>query len=300
MLDRLAIFCLDDDRARWRAILWSWLAGCVAGVFASASTFSLTGLAVVCLSVSLATFFVFTASYLREQTYETNSVSTRREFFDYTCAAAAAAAFAVLDRTLTNPETVHAAATRIKENIGVKPVSEYETNAIMAAIMADTRKSGKPFPDQRLISDYSAVSVASAYSEAMRHLAKDPGRYFRADRTSAITNGSPNGIFLGGSALLTRVRVVSTPNPGANGIVLACPRCEVVILYGTLEKVTQKIDFATWFKCEFIESRIFYGGGNFVMCECSFKDCTFDFAPSVPLNLRKMIEAGTAVYPLIS
>ena len=169
MRDRLADFSIIDNGARWRAILLSWLAGTIAGAIAAISTNSLNGLAFISVSTSLVALVSFVFSYARAPHPHVVTVRSRRTFMDYAYATIAACFFVALERILTNPETVHAAAARIENNIdGKTPVPEDQITAVRAALEIIGKRNPGPTLRRQIALDYSVVSAASAYNVALK------------------------------------------------------------------------------------------------------------------------------------
>jgi len=297
MRDRLADFLLIDDRFRWRAILWSWLAGSIAGAIAAVSTDSHDTLAFVSIGISLIAFGSFVISYARATHRRVEIVKSRRMFMDYAYAAIAAVFFVVVERILTNPETVHAAAVRIGNNIdGKTPVGEDQIVSVRAALEIISKRAAGPALKQQIVSDYSVVSAASAYNVALKEMSRPPGPYMRG----AHLEGFRTAVRANGSAMFENLEAIGYDPTTSEGIVITCFPCAVVILRGRFENLTQKLDFGTWFRCHFVNCDISYMGGPITMVQCEFERCKFEFVGSVNLEVRETIESGTALVPIPS
>ena len=298
MRDLLVNFFLIDDGSRWRAILWSWLAGSIAGAIAATSTDSLNSLAFVSVAISLVTFGGFVFSYTRATHQRVAIVKSRRAFMDYAYAAIATCFFVTLERILTNPETVHAAAIRIGNNIdGKTPVREDQIIAVRTALETIGKRDVGAALKQQIISDYSVVSAASAYNVALKEISKHPEVHIMGLGLHLThMTGGHGGIRAMGSTMLEDVKVMADESI-SKGVIIDCTSCAVVVLRGHFEHLTQELDFGTWFKCRFINCDISYMGGRVVMVQCEFDSCTFRFAASVSLKLREVIESGTVVVP---
>ena len=148
-----------------------------------------------------------------------------------------------------------------------------------------------------LISDHSVVSAALAYNEVLKKISKNPRLYVRGPTLTLAGGG--NGFATNGSLLLDHIAVIAKFS-ASNAITVNCTSCDVVVLEGRFENLTQRLDFGTWFKCRFRDCHISYMGGKVVMFESEFDNCTFEFAPSVSLELRQMIASGTIVVPIPS
>ena len=298
MRDLLVNFFLIDDSSRWRAILWSWLTGTLAGAMAATLTNSLNSLAFVSVGISLATFSGFVFSYARTAHHPVAIVKSRRAFMDYAYAAIAAFFFFALERILTNPETVHAAAVRIGNNIdGKTPVREDEIAAVHAALEIIVKRHPDPALKQQITLDYSVVSAASAYNVALKEISKHP--IARLVGGTLRVGGPHSAIFADKSVLLESIRIIADDRV-SKGVTIQCTSCAIVVLEGRFENLTQQLDFGTWIKCHFINCDVLYMGGPSVMVQCEFDDCTFRFSPSASFELRKMAESGTLIVPIPS
>lgn len=298
MRDRLVDFFLIDNRPRWRAILWSWLAGTIAGAIAATSTNSLNSLAFVSVGVSLVTFGSFVFSYAGATHRRLVIAKSRRALMDYAYAAIAACFFVALERILTNPETVHAAAVRIGNNIdGKTPVRKDQITAVRTALEIIGKRNLAPALKQQIASDYSVVSAASAYNMALEEISKSPADHFIGGHINLLGGGS--FVLARASVMLEDVEVTAKYST-SSVVIIECTSCAVVVLRGRYENLTQKLDFGTWFKCRFINCDISYMGGRVVMVQCEFDHCAFRFAASLSLKLREMIESGTVVVPIPS
>ncbi len=298
MRDLLVNFFLIDDGSRWRAILWSWLAGSIAGAIAATSTDSLNRLAFVSVAISLVTFGGLVFSYTRATRERVAIVESRRAFMDYAYAAIATCFFVTLERILTNPETVHAAAIHIGNNIdGKTPVREDQITAARAALEIIAKREPSPALKQQITSDYSVVSAASAYNVALKEISEHPERRIEGLnlRLTHLT-GSHGAFRVNESWMIEDVTVIAEESI-SKGVIIGCTSCAVIVLRGSFEHLTQELDFGTWFKCRFINCDISYMGGQVVMVQCEFDSCTFRFAASVSSKLREVIESGTVVVP---
>jgi hypothetical protein len=298
MRNRLADFFLIDDRARWRAILWSWLAGSIAGAIAATSTDSRDSLAFVSVGISLVTFGTFVISYGSATHRRVPIIKSRRVFIDYVYGAIAACFFVVLERILTTPETVHAAVVRIGNNIdGKTSVREDQIAAVRTALEIIAKRNPTPALKQQITFDYCVVSAASAYNIALEEISRHPSAHLIGGHFLVNSGGT--------FALVKDNAMFEDPDikglgSGSVGITIACASCSVVVLGGRFENLTQQLDFGTWFKCRFINCNISYMGGRFAMVQCEFDGCTFRFVDSVSFELRNMIEFGTAMLPMPS
>lgn len=296
MHQRMSSFFLTDDTARWRAILWSWLAGSIAGALAATSTKSLGNLAFLSVGVSLVVFggFVFSSAGAAHRRVVT--IKSRRVFMDYAYATIAAGAFVAMERVFTNPETVHAAAVRIVDAInGKTAVREDQIVAVRAALEIIGKRNMSPVVRKRIVADYSVISAASAYNEVLKRISINPGNHIK-QMTLKLGGPGSGGIAIESSMLAEDLEITGTYRT-SHGVSISCTSCDVVVLGGRFENVTQKLDFGTWFKVQFINCDISYTGGRVVLFQCAFDNCKFEFAPSVGPELTQMIVGGTGVSP---
>jgi len=298
MRGRFFDFFLVDDNARWRAILWSWLAGSTAGAIAAFGTRSLNTLAFVTVGVELLAFGSFVFLYV-EQRQGMAIVAPRRMFLQYVYAAVATCLFIAVKRILTSPETVHAAALSIESNMdGNNFISENRLAMVRTAIDVITKKKNVHTREQQITWDYSVVSAASAYNVALTEISKHPQSRILG-LTFHLMPVVTGGIEINASSMLEDVTVIAE-NPVSKGVIVDCTSCAVVVLRGRFEHLTQELDFATWFKCHFVNCTISYAGARVTLVQCEFDSCTFEFSPSTSSEMRRMIMSGTAVSPLPS
>jgi len=111
--------------------------------------------------------------------------------------------------------------------------------------------------------------------------------------------GPDSAFMVGTNVMIEDVRIKAAYS-NSTGVIITCTSCDVMILRTSFENLTQKLDFGTWFKCRFIDCSISYMGERITLVQCEFDNCTFRFAASVSLELREMIESGTATVPMLS
>jgi hypothetical protein len=285
---------LSDDRALWRAVLYSWLAATVIGAISSASDATSGTLAVISTVSSLATLalFLFLSQRPRAVNKAPEHGRLRRDLFDYAYAFVSICGFAIIDLRFTNPQTVHASVLDIESKLdGKYPIPERKISSARAAL--DVVSRFRKDTPRRVADGYMVLSVATAYNRALREMSISHQRTVSA--TVLNLNGrAALGVAIETSIVFIRSGVTDIAYNGAVGFEDRCPVCSVLVLESIFTNVVQKLDNMTWFKCQFTNCHMLYLSGRLVMFECKFDNCTFEFAPSVDWNTQKAIKNGTA------
>jgi hypothetical protein len=183
---------------------------------------------------------------------------------------------------------------------GRKLVSDGQIAAVRTAIGMIAAKKPTGTSKQLVTSDYCVVSAAEAYNTALKEISKRPNIRFRGFTLHLkYPTGEYAAIEIADNVMLDNV-TITAEEPTSKGVLIDCTSCTIVVFGGSFEHLTQQLDFATWFRCRFVNCTISYMGGRFIMVRCEFEDCEFEFSPSTTPELKRMIESGTAASPIPS
>mgnify|MGYP007135468912 CR=1 FL=1 len=291
-MSRVYEFLTRDHGARWRALLWSWAAGTVMAIIAAMARASTDETAILCVSVSLCGFAGFLIQYVR---VPRNVLSARRETYsrrallDYAYAACLLSFIAVIERLLSNPETVHAAVI----------------HATAAA------PEGKAIPEGQLLSIRSKVVAllkrrdlnARVRAQARADYARLQGALmYLAVRSDPFPIGRGSGTFVIFSppapthmidlnfnkrVYIRTVNLIAT-TPGS-WVLDPCSDCEIVLKNVLIKGFTQRLDHIAWLEVTFESCTLSYSEGPLTLVDVVIRNCAFDISTQVPSAIRNVL-----------
>jgi hypothetical protein len=290
MGESLHSFFLLDDKARWRAFLWSWLIGTAvgtAGVFGGAST---PTIATLTLWASFLSFGGFLVTYASRR--QRPPIRHRRAFIDFAYAGTAAAILVVVERLFNNPDVVHAAATNIvdavKANYSVSPAQIATIGSKVEALLT---RGGQPQAIRReLVADHARLKAMAFIKSSSPEKTLYP-----APESAYVTYSFPvpikSGAAIDATAIASRflfAGFIYTTDVRTNLLVKG--NLNVVgFAHVIVKNFSQKLDSATWIDVRFEGCLIEYDGGPLILVDVLFVDCSFVIADNVSSSVRSTL-----------
>jgi hypothetical protein len=299
-VEPICIFFDEDDTARWRALLWSWISGTLVGVVLAVTDATTESLAYVSLTVSVLTFCGFIVSYVR--TFQSVTMrpvlKPRRAFFEYVWSALTVVLVATIERIFISPEALHAAALEtiqsVREN---KPVSlgNLSVLSLRAKHILEVGNL-KGARRQQAVQDYATIQASLAYVKAERsnRINTDVKRSeselnFRLPSGSFAIGGFPCNSGFYNLSLVTSVAGVRLIPDRHN--------CALIFRDVRIKGFTQTIDCFVCIDVIFEDCDLSYSGGPLILCGVTFTNCRINERLS---ELVRSLTPGSSTVTLTS
>jgi hypothetical protein len=301
MTESIYSFFVTDDRARWRAIAWSWVCGATVSSFIAVTTNTPIGkLAAISIVISVAAFGGFVKAYtLTYNNIRCVTVPSRCAYLKYTLASLTALLFVGVRRILASPQAVHAASAEVLQAVrDARPVSNSEV-AVLRSRTEDLLQSGKVTGTARkqMVYDYAILRTALMYAAARPH--KNPIFVVTQEQGGVHERGK---VVLNPGELGPVVRDVCPiffydidflgVTPGSMLIVYSADfeaaniGCSAVFSQSTIKGFTQTLDGIGWIDVVFEQCVLKYAGGSLTLVNVTMKDCAIQIQENVPQSIR--------------
>ncbi len=303
MIESLQALFLTDDRARWHAILWSWLAATVAGAVFAATNMNDQNLALIGLMASFSVFIyrfivyhgarVKSISSLRrtastaqiEEAITTDLRVRRRVFTELPLGAAAAALFGIVEQAMSSPLAVHAAAAE-EFNNALKNGNAGATERISAVgdrvqKLLDNPSVSVP-TRSRLVEDYVKIKAASLLNNGIGDYGGNPIDFDPPVPGEAMWNFLANG-----RTGFADAKFVSS-NP-KNRLATFHPSSIPIFASCMIKGFTQDTAGLILINDTFINCTIIYNAGKLFVANVQFQDCTVHIGENVPPAIRSAL-----------
>jgi hypothetical protein len=279
----------DNDKIRWQAILAGWLVGTLVGAIASLTGASLTTLSIFTLFPALGTFLLSLSPLHRKQRKVCEN--TRRSFVRVAYASATAAVFVALEKIVSSPTAVHAAALEESSaalaGTGASGFSEAKIQAIQFRVRQTLANYPNPGHVRKvLVSDHARLQAAAI-------CAKVPATTGEKDATLSYNPpaSEQNAIMFRDLNKFAFYRVTITthtlgvrlfelsPLTTANPIFNSC----------TIVGFTQDLAGVAWVNVIFKNCDLSFTGGTVLLVDCYADECTFRSSGSDRLELNRVL-----------
>lgn len=271
MTERFLLLVMTDHAARWRALLWSWAIGTTVGVVAVTANAPMPALAILPIVFSILALACFVARYIAvaELAITQRVTPSRRAIIDYAYAGVTAALFAITERMIGSPRTVHAATSEVFKAVELnRPIPSVQARALQSQtqrmleslrLSEETRKV--------LVEDYAKLKAAIVASNIDRRGGSPTNR-----TKLMFAPKEPSEMFPGACNMSFDHLDIETVSLGSS-VVKASPGCRILFFKLTLTGFTQALDNIVWVDVEFERCTLLYSGGSLTLVNVLMKNC---------------------------